>query len=84
MRKFLFLFLILAGALFAFTRLTAPPRQLDLIDHFWPGNDAATERVAEAVTFDAAGLYLTGVDYDAHWGLPAFQSRMLTPPETLS
>ena len=44
----------------------------------------ARDRKRAAPTFDAAGLYLTGVDYDAHWGLPAFQSRMLTPPETLS
>ncbi len=44
----------------------------------------ARDRKRAAPTFDAAGLYLTGVDYDAHWGLPAFQSRMLAPPETLS
>jgi acetyl esterase/lipase len=57
-KTFLILITGFALALFAFTRLTAPPRQLDVIDSYWPG-DAKSERVAEAVTFDAAnGLTL--------------------------
>jgi tRNA pseudouridine38-40 synthase len=31
---------------------------------------AARDRTFAAPTFDAAGLYLTGVDYDAAWRLP--------------
>ncbi len=31
---------------------------------------AARDRTFAAPTFDAAGLYLTGVDYDAAWNLP--------------
>ena len=31
---------------------------------------ASRDRARAAPTFDAAGLYLTGVDYDARWGLP--------------
>lgn len=31
---------------------------------------AARDRTFAAPTFDAAGLYLTGVDYDAEWNLP--------------
>ena len=31
---------------------------------------AARDRTHAAPTFDAAGLYLTGVDYDAAWNLP--------------
>ena len=31
---------------------------------------AARDRKLAAPTFDAAGLYLSGVDYDAKWGLP--------------
>jgi tRNA pseudouridine38-40 synthase len=31
---------------------------------------AARDRTYAAPTFDAAGLYLTGVDYDAAWNLP--------------
>jgi tRNA pseudouridine38-40 synthase len=32
---------------------------------------ASRDRARAAPTFDAAGLYLTGVDYVAHWNLPA-------------
>ena len=32
---------------------------------------AARDRARAAPTFTAAGLYLTGVDYDAHWNLPS-------------
>lgn len=32
---------------------------------------AAADRRRSAPTFAAAGLYLVGVDYEAHWGLPA-------------
>ena len=32
---------------------------------------AARDRGRAAPTFAPQGLYLTGVDYDAHWGLPA-------------
>jgi len=32
---------------------------------------AARDRTRAAPTFDAAGLYLAGVDYDPPWGLPA-------------
>ncbi|MBM3344180.1 MAG: tRNA pseudouridine(38-40) synthase TruA [Betaproteobacteria bacterium] len=38
----------------------------------------ARERRLAAPTFDAAGLYLTGVDYDARWGLPA-RERVQSP-----
>jgi acetyl esterase/lipase len=57
-KKFLILIAALALGLFAFTKSTAPARQLDVIDSYWSG-DAKTERVAEGVTFDAAnGLKL--------------------------
>jgi tRNA pseudouridine38-40 synthase len=37
----------------------------------WPGELLALrDRSAAAPTFDAAGLYLTAVEYDAGWGLP--------------
>jgi tRNA pseudouridine38-40 synthase len=29
------------------------------------------DRTRGAPTFSAAGLYLTGIDYPAHWNLPA-------------
>jgi tRNA pseudouridine38-40 synthase len=32
---------------------------------------ASRDRSRAAPTFDASGLYLTGVDYLAHWNLPA-------------
>lgn len=41
---------LIAIALFLFTRLVAPPLQLDLLDRFWPGEGA--ERLAENVAFD--------------------------------
>ena len=37
------------------------------------------DRSFAAPTFDAAGLYLTGVEYDAAWGLP--QSTPAVPPQ---
>lgn len=46
--------IILAGVvlgLFAFTRMTPPPNQLDWLNLFWPG-DAGVSRVAEGVVFD--------------------------------
>lgn len=46
-----------AVALLLFTRLVAPPRQLDLLDALWPGGGA--DRVAEGVVFDPqSGLKL--------------------------
>jgi tRNA pseudouridine38-40 synthase len=39
---------------------------------------AARDRTFAAPTFDAAGLYLTGVDYDAAWNLPQ-QARLKWP-----
>lgn len=39
-------------ALLLFTRLVAPPRQLDLINSVWPG-DSGVERVVEGAVFDA-------------------------------
>ncbi len=37
----------------------------------WAGKVLASgDRSRAAPTFDAAGLYLTRVEYDAHWGLP--------------
>lgn len=39
-------------ALLLFTRLVAPPRQLDLINSAWPG-DGGVERVVEGAVFDA-------------------------------
>ncbi len=41
----------LALALFAFTRLTPPPNQLDWLNAVWPG-DGGVSRVAEGVVFD--------------------------------
>jgi acetyl esterase/lipase len=46
--------LVIAGlalALFAFTRLTPPPNQLDWLNAAWPG-DSGVARVAEGVVFD--------------------------------
>ena len=37
---------------------------------------AARDRRLAAPTFAAAGLYLSEVGYDAHWGLPAFPRMM--------
>jgi acetyl esterase/lipase len=39
-------------ALLLFTRLVAPPQQLDLINSVWPG-DGGVERVVEGAVFDA-------------------------------
>ncbi len=39
---------------------------------------AARDRTRAAPTFDAAGLYLTGVDYDVAWNLPQ-RERVISP-----
>ena len=39
---------------------------------------AQGDRRLAAPTFSAAGLYLVGVDYEAHWGLPAVGDSLLT------
>ena len=36
---------------------------------------ASRDRARAAPTFEAAGLYLSAVEYDAHWGLPAAGTR---------
>lgn len=36
------------------------------------------DRSLAAPTFSAAGLYLAGVDYEAHWGLPENRDALLT------
>ena len=36
----------------------------------------AADRRLAAPTFSAAGLYLVGVDYEAHWGLPVSKDRL--------
>ncbi len=41
---------------------------------------AQRDRRLSAPTFSAAGLYLVGVDYDAHWGLPAALQHRRLPP----
>ena len=42
-----------------------------LYDPPWMGELLAQrDRTHAAPTFDAAGLYLAGVDYDAAWGIP--------------
>ncbi len=43
---------------------------------------AARDRKFAAPTFEAAGLYLTGVDYDAAWNLPQ-SKRVKLPPLAL-
>ncbi len=53
MKFILWSLVAIAVILFAFTRTVAPPRQLTLLDRFWPG-DAPVTRVAEGETFDAA------------------------------
>ncbi|MDP1525136.1 MAG: tRNA pseudouridine(38-40) synthase TruA [Rhodocyclaceae bacterium] len=40
---------------------------------------AACDRRRAAPTFAPDGLYLSGVDYGAHWGLPAATGMMLVP-----
>jgi acetyl esterase/lipase len=58
MKTVLLIIAALALALFAFTRLVDPPRQLSLINNLWPG-DGGVSRVAEGVVFDAkTGLKL--------------------------
>lgn len=39
---------------------------------------ATRDRSLAAPTFSAAGLYLAGVDYEAHWGLPVHGDALLT------
>jgi acetyl esterase/lipase len=57
-RAFLFALTALLVALFAFTRLVAPPRQLDLINSLWPG-EGGTAKVVDGAVFDQAkGLKL--------------------------
>jgi acetyl esterase/lipase len=64
MRIFLMILAALALGLFSFTRLAAPPKQLDIINRFWPG-DGGVERVAEGVAFSAK----TGLKLDV-WSQP--------------
>lgn len=40
---------------------------------------AACDRRRAAPTFAPDGLYLSGVEYDGHWGLPAATGMMLVP-----
>ncbi len=51
MKTILIAFAVFALGLFAFTRLTPPPNQLDWLNAAWPG-DSGVSRVAEAVVFD--------------------------------
>jgi acetyl esterase/lipase len=51
MKTFSITFLAFAAALLLFTRLVAPPNQLDTLDRFWPGGGAV--RLASAITYDA-------------------------------
>ena len=45
-------------------------------DPAWVGDVLAScDRARGAPTFDAAGLYLAHVSYDAQWGLPALARR---------
>ena len=58
MKIIAFIAVTIAVALFLFTRIVAPPNQLDILDGLWPGG-AKVERVAGDVAFDAAkGLKL--------------------------
>jgi tRNA pseudouridine38-40 synthase len=41
---------------------------------------AARDRALAAPTFGPEGLYLTGIDYDPHWNLPAFHAVPMFPP----
>ena len=50
MKTVLMILAALALGLFAFTRMVAPPRQLDLLNSVWPG-DSGVDRVAEGVLF---------------------------------
>ena len=44
----------------------------------WVGSLLADrDRAKAAPTFEAAGLYLAGVEYEAHWGLPQAPTRIL-------
>jgi tRNA pseudouridine38-40 synthase len=38
---------------------------------------ADRDRAKAAPTFEAAGLYLANVEYEAHWGLPQAPTRIL-------
>jgi acetyl esterase/lipase len=58
MKQLLILIAVFGVSLFAFTRIVAPPRQLTLLDRFWPG-DAPVTRIVDGETFDPAnGLKL--------------------------
>jgi tRNA pseudouridine38-40 synthase len=41
---------------------------------------AGRDRAKAAPTFGPQGLYLTGIDYDSRWNLPAFRADPLFPP----
>lgn len=45
---------------------------------------ASRDRARAAPTFDAAGLYLAGVEYDAGWGLPPTPRMALPKPAKLA
>lgn len=53
MKAILIAIAALLVALLAFTRLVAPPRQLDLINSLWPG-DSGVMRVVDGAVFDQA------------------------------
>jgi acetyl esterase/lipase len=58
MKSFLLTVVALSLALFAFTKIVDPPRQLSLINSLWPG-DGDAKQVAEGVVFDPkSGLKL--------------------------
>lgn len=65
MRAVLIATALVAIALLLFTRVVAPPLQLDLLDRFWPGGGNA-QKLADAVPFDADN----GLALDV-WGEPA-------------
>ena len=68
MKPFYFTILTFVIALFLFTRLIAPPNQLDFLDHLWPAGGA--EKIASNVTFDAAN----GLKLDV-WNVPGGQAK---------
>jgi acetyl esterase/lipase len=58
MKTTLIILVALGCAVFAFTRMVAPPRQLDLLNSLWPGDSGVTQE-AQGVTFSAtSGLKL--------------------------
>ncbi len=72
MKSFLLIIVALALALFAFTKLVDPPRQLSLINKLWPG-DGGVRQVAEGTVFDAK----TGLTLDV-WA-PADANKPASP-----